>query len=112
MRSGLANEEPCAVVSVYQNVSQTVFYYKVEQLLCRLGVRPAVLVAMSDGQPSLFCRLLEAFVVVGIAAATILYAVDVIVIVNHFVQERRADILNRSCKGACANVDFMTAAYG
>ena len=110
MCSGLSGEEACSVVSVYQNVGQLVLNYKVEKLLCRLGMRPAVLVAVSDGQPSLLCRLLEAFVVVGIAATAVLYAARVIVVVNHLVQERRADVFYGSGECACTDVDFVTAA--
>ena len=110
MCAGLADKEACAVVSVYQNIGQTVFYHKVEQFFCWFGVRPSVFVAMGNHQPSLLCRRFEAFVVVCIAATAILNAVDVVVIVNHFVKKSGAYILYWSTQSASTYVDFVSAA--
>ena len=55
-------------------------------------------------------NLLEAFVVIGIASACIFDAVNVAIVMNHFVKQRRTDIFDRSCKRTGSNVDFIAAA--
>ena len=97
MRSGFAGKKTHAVVSVYQNIGQTVFYHKVEQFFRWLCVRPSIFVTVRDVQSSFLCRFLEVFVVVGVATATILHAVDVVVIVNHFMKQSGNDVFDWSC---------------
>ena len=110
--AGLSDEEARTVISVYQNVGQSVLDYKVEKLFRWSGARPSVFVAMADGQGSLFCRFLEAFVVVCIAATAILNAVFVVVIVNHIMEQGSANFFDRSRESSCTDVDFVRVADG
>lgn len=55
-------------------------------------------------------NLLEAFVVVGIASACVLDAVDMAIVMHHLVKQRRTDIFNGSCERSSSNVDFIAAA--
>ena len=68
------------LVAVEQDVTQVVVQAELEQLVTGRGVRPSVLVAVFHAQASLFGCGLEPLVVVGIAPAAILNAVDVVVI--------------------------------
>ena len=43
-------------------------------------------------------NLLKALIVVGIASARVLDAIDMAVVMNHFVQERSADVLDGPCQ--------------
>lgn len=108
--AGLAGVEAHAVVAVDEDIRQTVFNHKIEQFFSGGGMRPSIFIAVCDGQSVVFCGLLESFVVVGVATATILNSAFVIEKVNHFVKHGRTDILNRSCQRARADVDFMCAA--
>ena len=55
-------------------------------------------------------NLLEAFVVVGIASACVLDAVDMAIVMHHLVKQCCTDIFDRSCKRTGSNVDFIAAA--
>lgn len=55
-------------------------------------------------------NLLEAFVVVGIASAGVLDAIDMAVVMHHLVKQRRTDIFDGPCKRTGSNVDFIAAA--
>ena len=110
MRSGLSGKEAHAVVSVYQNIGQTVFYHKVKQFFGRLCVRPSVFVAMGDNQSARFGGFFESFGVVSVAATAILYAVYVVEIVNHFVKKGCNNVLDGARERSCADVDFVCAA--
>ena len=54
-------------------------------------------------------NLLEAFVVVGIASARVLDAVDMAVVMHHLVEQRCTDIFNGSCERSSSDVDFIAA---
>ena len=56
------------------------------------------------------CNLFESLVVVGIASARVLDAIDMAVVMNHFVQERSADVLDGPCQCSRADVDFVAVA--
>ena len=105
-----ANSEIGLLVSVYQNIGKLVFENKFKKLVARFGVRPSVFVAMGDYQSARLGSILEAFVVVSVAATAILNAVYVVEIVNHFVKKRCDYILNRSCERSCSYVDFVRSA--
>ena len=109
MRASAANAKAAKLISADQNVCQVILNHKVKQGFTGRGVRPSIFVATLYVQPSFLSRLTKGFVVVGVAATAILNAVHVVVIVNHFVEQGRAHILNGSCKCSCANVDFMRA---
>ena len=52
----------------------------------------------------------EALVVIGVASACVLDAVDVAVIMHHLMQQRCTDVFDRSCKRTGSDVDFVAAA--
>lgn len=54
-------------------------------------------------------NLLEAFVVVGIASAGVLDAIDMAVVMHHLVKQRRTDIFNGSCERSSSDVYFIAA---
>ena len=62
---------------------------------------------MVNDQTAGFSGFLEAAVVVSIASAAILDAVDIVVIVYHLMQEGGADLLYGSAEGARAQIDFV-----
>lgn len=68
---------------------------------------PAVFLAVLDNQPTRFRRFLEFAVVVGSVSAAILDTVDEVVIVDHFVKQRRGDLLNGSGERSSADVDLV-----
>ena len=96
MRSSFADEEASTVVSVYQNVSEIVFDDKVKKFFRWRSVRPAILFTVCDVQASVFCGLFESLVVICVAATAILNAVNVVVIVNHFVKQSGNYVFDRS----------------
>lgn len=53
---------------------------------------------------------LEAIVVIGVASACVLDAVDVAVVMHHLVEQRRTDIFDRPCERTGSDVDFIAAA--
>ena len=53
---------------------------------------------------------LEALVVIGVASACVLDAVDVAVVMHHLVKQRCADVFNGSCERTGSDVDFIAAA--
>ena len=55
-------------------------------------------------------NLFESLIVVGVASARVLDAIDMAVVMNHFVQERSADVLDGPCLCSCADVDFVAVA--
>ena len=55
-------------------------------------------------------NLLEAFVVVGIASARVLDAVDMAVVMHHLVEQRCADVFDWPCERTGSDVDFIAAA--
>lgn len=62
-------------------------------------------------QSAAFRCYFEALVVVGVAAAAILYAILIIEVVHHFMQQRCYYFLNGACKNSCSYVDFVAVSY-
>lgn len=65
---------------------------------------------MAHCQTMALGNLLEALVVVGIASARVLDAVDMAVVMHHLVEQRCTDVFDRSCKRTGSDVDFIAAA--
>ena len=55
-------------------------------------------------------NLLEALVVIGIASACVLDAVDMAVVMHHLMQQRCADVFDWPCERTGSDVDFIAAA--
>ena len=73
-------------------------------------MRPSVFVAVVNNQATRFGCCLESLVVVGTTAAAILNAVDVIVVVNHFMQQGSAHKFYISTESTGSDIDFMCTA--
>ena len=93
-----------------EDITQIVFEHEGQQLVVWLSDGPAVFFVMAHCQTMALGNLLEAFVVVGIASARVLDAVDMAIVMHHLVKQRRTDIFDRSCKRTGSNVDFIAAA--
>ena len=65
---------------------------------------------MAHRQTMALGNLLEALIVVGIASACVLDAVDMAVVMHHLVEQRCADVFDWSCERTGSNVDFIAAA--
>ena len=65
---------------------------------------------MAYYQTVALCNLFESLVVVGVASARVLDAVDMAVVMDHLVQERGADVFDRTGKRPCSDVDFVAVA--
>ena len=105
--SGSSNLKTTEFVSVDQNIGQVVIQNEFQKLVAGGSVTPAVFLAVLDDQPTRFRRFLEFAVVVGSVSAAILDAVDEVVIVDHFVKERRGDLFDGSGERSSADVDFV-----
>ena len=110
MRACAADSESGLLISVYQNVGQSIIQNKFKKLVTWFGVRPSILVAMGNDQTTLFGGFLESLVVVSVASTAILNAIDVVEIMNHFVEKRCHHIFDWSCERSCTDVDFVCAA--
>lgn len=52
---------------------------------------------------------LEALVVIGVASAGVLDALDMAVVMHHLVKQRCADVFNGPCECTGSNIDFIAA---
>ena len=107
MGSCSSNLETCVLISVQENISQSILQYKLQEAVRGSGFRPAIFLVMVNQKPMRFSRSLETLVVVGSPSGTILHTQDVIVIVYHLMQKGGTHFLNGSCQGSSTNVDFM-----
>ena len=110
MGASAGDLETAVLVAVQQNIGQVIVKTELKQFVTGGSVRPSIFVAMLYAQATLFRSSLEPLVVVGVAAAAILNAVDVVVVVNHLMQQRCYHALDVPAQSSCANVDFMGAA--
>ena len=94
-------------VSVYQNVAQVVVQTKLQEAVTGTCDRPTVFVVMIDDQASRLSCVPKLAVMVGITAAAILDALHVIVVVNHFMQQRGGHFFDGARQSAGTDVDFM-----
>lgn len=110
VRSCSCNRYTVELVAGDKNIAQIVFEHKSQQLVVWLSDGPAVFFVMAHCQTMALGNLLEAFVVVGIASAGVLDAIDMAVVMHHLVKQRRTDIFNGSCERTGSDVDFIAAA--
>ena len=81
-------------VSVDQNIAQIVVQAELQERIAGTCDRPSVFVMVINDQAARFGCCLEFAVVVGIAAATVLNAANVIVVVYHLMQQRGGNFLD------------------
>lgn len=109
MRSCSCNRYAVELIAGDEDIAQIVFEHKSQQLVVWLSDGPAVFFMMAYHQAMTLGNLLEAFVVVGIASACVLDAVDVAVVMHHLVKQRCADVFNGSCERSSSDVYFIAA---
>ena len=73
------------LVACNKNVRQLVFKDKVKEVIARRRHRPAVFLVMLHDKPVAFGNLLKTLVVVGVSSAGVLDAVDVALVMDHFM---------------------------
>ena len=110
MGSRSGDLEAAVLVAVQQDVGQVVLQNHFQKLVAGSGVRPSVLLGVGDNQATGFGGIPELAVVVGVAPAAILNPVDMVVVVNHLMQQRCGDLLNGAGQGSGSDVDFVGAA--
>ena len=109
MRSCSCNRYSIEFIAGNENIAQIVFEHKGQQLVVWLRDGPAVFFVVAHRQAMALGNLLEAFVVVGIASACVLDAIDMAIVMHHLVKQRRTNIFDRSCERTGSNVDFIAA---
>ena len=109
VRSCSCNRYAVELIAGDEDIAQIVFEHKGQQLVVWLSDGPAVFFVMAYRQAMTLGNLLEAFVVVGIASARVLDAVDMAVVMHHLVEQRCTDIFNGSCERSSSDVDFIAA---
>ena len=111
VRSCSCNRYPVEFIAGNEDVAQIVIEHESQQLIVWLSDGPAIFFVMAHCQTMALGNLLEAFVVVGIASAGVLDAIDMAVVMHHLVEQRRADVFDRSCERTGSDVDFIAAAH-
>ena len=94
MGSGACDPVAVELIPVYQNVGQVIVQTELEQPVTGACNCPAILRMVRYVQAVSLGTIPEASVVVCIATAAILYTVDVVVIVYHFMQKRGGNFFN------------------
>ena len=102
--------ETAELIPIEKNVGQVVFQNHFQKLVAGFGDRPAVLFVMVNNQAMGFRCRLELAIVVGVASAAILNAVNVVPVVNHLMQKGGGNLFNGSGQGSRSDVDFMGTA--
>ena len=110
VRSCSCNRYAVELIAGDEDIAQIVFEHKSQQLIVWLSDGPAVFFVMAHRQTMALGNLLEALIVVGIASACVLNAVDMAVVMRHLVEQRCADVFDWSCERTGSNVDFIAAA--
>lgn len=110
VRSCSCNRYAVELIAGDEDIAQIVFEHKSQQLIVWLRDCPAVFFVMAHRQAMALGNLLEALIVVGIASACVLNAVDMAVVMHHLVEQRCADVFDWSCERTGSNVDFIAAA--
>ena len=95
------------LVSVDQDVAQVIVQTELQKAVTGTCDCPTVFVVMIDNQASRLSRVPKLAVVVGITAAAILDTLHMVVVVNHFMQQRGGNLFNGSCQCSGTDVDFM-----
>ena len=106
------SSDPVAAVliAVNQNVAKVIVQTELKQAVTGACDCPAVSGVVVNIQTMRHCTIPETPVVVCIATAAILYAIDVVIIVYHFMQQGGGNVFNGSCQCSSSNIDFMTCA--
>ena len=91
-----ADSEIGLLVSVYQNLGQSVSQAELKKLVTRRGVCISVFFAMCYYQSARFGGFFESSVMVRITATAILYSHNEIEVMNHFVKKCCDYFFNRS----------------
>ena len=102
--------KPAVFVPVNQNVGQAVFKDESKERVTGGSMRPSVFVAVLHVQPVGLCRRFEFLIMVGVSPATILYAVFVVEIVYHLMEQGCRYFLDGPRQRSRADVDFMRPA--
>lgn len=110
VRSCSCNRYAVELIAGDEDIAQIVFEHKGQQFIVWLSDGPAVFFVMAHRQTMALGNLLEALIVVGIASACVLDAVDVAVVMHHLMQQRCADVFDWSCERTGSDVDFIAAA--
>lgn len=93
-----------------EDIAQIVIEHESQQLIVWLSDGPAIFFVMSHCQTMALGNRLEALVVIGVASAGVLDALDMAVVMHHLMQQRCTDVFNGSCERTGSDVDFITAA--
>ena len=110
MSACACNLKAAELVSIDKDVAQLVLQNELQKFVTRTGDRPTILVMVIDNQTMGEGCIPELAIVVGIASAAILNAMNMVVVVNHLMKEGRCHFLNGSREGSCSDVDFVSAA--
>ena len=88
------DSETEAIVAADQDIGQAICNNEVHKLFSGFGDRPTAFITVGDVKPSCFGGFHKALVVVGVAPAAILNPFYVVVVVDHFVQQRGSDVFD------------------
>ena len=98
------------LVAANEDVCQAVFQNKVQQAVAWVSDGPAILGVPVNTQAVGFCDMLESYVVIGAAPATILDVMQETEIVDHLMEQCGTGFLYRSGNCSSSNIDFMGSA--
>ena len=107
MCAGACDPVAAVFVAVDENVTQIIVQAELQEAVAGACDRPSVFVVVIHDQTVCFCAVPETAVVVSAATGTVLHTVDVIVIVHHLMQQRGADVFDRTGQGTGSDVDLM-----
>ena len=107
-----AHNDAVILVAANEDVCQAVFQNKVQQAVAWVSDGPAILGVPVNTQAVGFCDLLESYVVIGAAPATILDVMQETEIVDHLMKQGRTYIFNGPGQCTSSDIDFVTAPIG
>ena len=107
-----AHNDAVILVAANEGVCQAVFQNKVQQTVAWVSDGPAILGVPVNTQAVGFCDLLESYVVIGAAPATILDVMQEKEIENHLMEKEHTYILNENGQCTSSDIDFVTAPIG
>ena len=110
MGSGAGDLEAAELVPVQKNIGQIVVQDKLQQTVRRRSDRPSIFRVMIHDQTMCGSRIPEFAVVIGVASGAILDTVNMVVIVNHFMQKGCGNLFDGTRQGSGSNVDLMCTA--
>ena len=107
MSACAADMEAAELVSVQKDVAQFVLQNHFQKVIARRGDCPTILVVVIDNQAMGMSGVPELPIVVGVASATILNTLHIIVVVNHLMEQSCNHFLDGAGEGSCSDVDFV-----